>query len=363
MIERKPLLYAVRSKNPIALEHRRNLLLFELSKTRKVAFLSDVRRSSLFPCVAEAFSNILVVDNALRLSYSRLYSRYPNFSSTVDAILLNRLLDKFGFREYVPWITTPEEPIRAVFTARQYIYDCIDPCFLPHCQLDHDLVESQLVRGAAVTFCTATALLEKVSLATRNAHLVNNAVDSRYLSRFEKRKSHSPEPRILTLVYLGTVDWRIDFSFLNNVAQTGHKLVIAGRINSENIQEIENLGRYSNVKVLGAVSDDYGIELLQNADVGLLPYLSCQMNDCINSLKMYLYMAAGLPVLSTSILESRLNKLVYVSQPDCSTVALRDLIDRCAVDHERYKLKTFAEENTWDIRATQVDNLLQKYGI
>jgi hypothetical protein len=78
---------------------------------------------------------------------------------------------------------------------------------------------------------------------------------------------------------------------------------------------------------------------------------------------MYLYMAAGLPVLSTEIWESRLNEHVIVSNADCTSAYLREVLDTCTSNAGHANRKKFASNNTWDARATQVDKILQNYGI
>lgn len=358
-----PILYAVRSHNPLASEHRRNLLLIELSKRRCVIFLSDVRLKSVFPKISLINGNLIVVDNALRLSYSKLYSLCPKLVSALDSFFLERILNQVGIEKFVPWITTAEPEVRDVFSRYRYVFDCIDPCFVSDNVETHEYVESQLVRKAAINFCTATALFDKCSRLSGHSYLVNNAVDERYLKTLAVRTTRGDLLSDSTILYLGTIDWRIDFDFLLRIATLGVPLVLAGRVNDSNKEFTKELASFKNVSVLGPVSDSEGIDLLNNAAVALLPYTPGAMNDCINSLKMYLYLAAGLPILSTAIQESVQNVLVTTS--DCEVS--KHLIDQLITSSRDISLvqtrRTFAAENTWNARSLQVDSILQDYDI
>jgi teichuronic acid biosynthesis glycosyltransferase TuaH len=358
-----PIVYAVRSHKPLASEHRRNLLLIELSKRRTVVFLSDARSKSMFPKISSRNGNLIVVDNALRLTYSKLYPLCPKLFSALDSFFLERALNQVGIRKFVPWITTAEPEVRDVFSRYRYVYDCIDPCFVPDHVEQHDAVESQLVRKAAVTFCTATALFDKCSRLSSHSYLINNAVDERYIKSLSVQTTRRDLLSDSTFIYLGTIDWRIDFDFLFRIANLGVRLVLAGRVNDSNKELTDKLASFKNVSVLGPVSDEEGIDLLNNASVALLPYTPGAMNDCINSLKMYLYLAAGLPILSTAIQESVQNDLVTTSNSEVSQHLIRELITSNREVGLVQTRRTFAEENTWRARSLQVDAVLQDYDI
>ncbi len=97
------------------------------------------------------------------------------------------------------------------------------------------------------------------------------------------------------LIYVGAIDARLDVAALDDLARArpGWSLVIVGAGPSD----LSCLRRRPNVHVLGTVPYDRLPALLQHADLGLLPLSDHPGNDGRSPMKLYEYLAAGLPVV------------------------------------------------------------------
>jgi len=106
---------------------------------------------------------------------------------------------------------------------------------------------------------------------------------------------------------MGTFDGRVDAGILTEAARRIPEFTFAliGRINVDQEQRLKDLRSLHNVVMPGAVSVEEGRAYTAAFDVGLIPFIPNAMNDAINPVKMYMYLMAGKPVVSTWIRECR----------------------------------------------------------
>jgi glycosyltransferase involved in cell wall biosynthesis len=104
------------------------------------------------------------------------------------------------------------------------------------------------------------------------------------------------------------------------------------------------------VHVVGQLSFDELRSYLRYADVGLVPYTPSDFNAASRPLKIYDYLAAGLPVLATGINVDGLDELVVraAADHDEAVVTFARLIEQSA-DLQQAALAE-ARRNTWDAR-------------
>jgi len=109
-----------------------------------------------------------------------------------------------------------------------------------------------------------------------------------------------PEPRV---VYAGSLEPWFDTDLLYDVARSrpGVSFVIIGPVRID----LSKLRRLENVFVLGRRSYDVLPGYFAHADVGIIPFRHSAMIDAVNPIKLYEYLAAGLPVVATAWEELR----------------------------------------------------------
>ncbi|MFB4159244.1 glycosyltransferase [Geomicrobium sp. JSM 1781026] len=113
-------------------------------------------------------------------------------------------------------------------------------------------------------------------------------------------------------VYIGALDKRFDFSVVSKLASNYSNLtiVIIGPI--VNVKEAEKLKKHKNVKLLGSIDYSEIPSFLQHSDVALLPLSDHPANQGRSPMKLYEYLASGLPVVSKNLNDLRERNLDYV---------------------------------------------------
>jgi teichuronic acid biosynthesis glycosyltransferase TuaH len=107
-----------------------------------------------------------------------------------------------------------------------------------------------------------------------------------------------PRPRLL---YAGTLDTRLDVGALMSVAQAhpGGSVVLMGPpLDLEHVAPLRSL---PNVHVHSNVDRSTLPAVVAGSDVGLVPHVSSRLTSAMSPLKIYEYLAGGLPVASIDL--------------------------------------------------------------
>jgi glycosyltransferase involved in cell wall biosynthesis len=222
-----------------------------------------------------------------------------------QAAMLRDFLRSEHVLDYVLWYYTPMAlPLAAELTPCAVIYDCMDQlCAFknaPACLVER---ERELLATADLVFTGGHALFEAKKDLHSNIHAFPSSVD---ISHFAKARSIREEPAdqrsILgpRLGFFGVVDERMDLRLLAGVAaaRPDWQLVILGPV--VKIDEAD-LPRAPNIHYLGGKSYAQLPEYIAGWDVALLPFARNESTEFISPTKTPEYLAAGKPVVSTSI--------------------------------------------------------------
>lgn len=242
-----------------------------------------------------------------------------------------------------------------------FIYDCIDPCFSDD-PVDLNAFnerERSLVRTANLVFASAEALVEKCNLYSENVALINNACEpGEYAAELlidARRPSWWPQQSRPIAAYLGTLDCRLDFDFLDAACRQNSNVsfILAGQIAADSRARVEQLSKNPNVTIPGRISVEDGRFLLGHCAIGLIPFRMCAANDEVNPVKLYAYTLLGIPVVGSAVRELSIRPDVTLTARTSGDFA--QLIPRAialrADTRYRYTLTNFALENTWSHRA------------
>ena len=229
----------------------------------------------------------------------------PEQASAAQASLLRGFFREHGIRDYVLWYYTP---MALDFTRhlrpRAVVYDCMDELSAfagaPAAMRER---EQELLRRADVVFTGGQTLFESKRHSHANVHAFPSSVDVDHFARARAAQAdpddqaHIPHPR---LGFFGVVDERMDIELLREVAaaRPDWQLVIIGPV-----VKIDPalLPVAANIHYLGAKSYDELPRYLAGWDVALLPFARNEATRYISPTKTPEYLAAGKPVVSTSI--------------------------------------------------------------
>ncbi len=193
--------------------------------------------------------------------------------------------------------------------------------------------------------------------------LVENGVEP---ERF-KRAHDVPQP--LSTVpapivgYHGAVARWFDFDLLKGAAARlpDFQFVVIGPVDPDAEGPMAVLQRLPNVHRVGAVPSDEIPEYVSTFDVGIVPFVVDELTRAVSPLKMYEYLAAGVPVVATPL-------PVCVAHPMVRTAASVDgfvsEIEAAAAERgtEEFEVRAraAADEASWDSRIEIVRHQLQE---
>jgi len=300
----------------------------------------------------------------------RYYSQALNrIGQSCLAAQIRTILRQLDFESPVLWLYPPHSaPLLGQFQERLSIYHCIERFSGDQRGLKKQVMTTQeisLLSKADLVFVHSNGLQQLYTDFTRHPiEVFPSAADVKHFQRkveIHPTMAAIPEPR---LVVMGTLDSRIDFSLLRNIAtiRPDWHLVLIGQL-KEPSQGALSFLRLPNVHNLVQQPFASLPSLLRGANVGLIPYQITEMTRYINPLKAYEYLASGIPVISTELPElsplSKWIRIVSVNQPSherqterfVEEIEAAMLADSPQLRNERRQL---AREYSWDARVSRM---------
>jgi UDP-galactopyranose mutase len=163
--------------------------------------------------------------------------------------------------------------------------------------------EKALFERADVVFTGGISLYQSKRSQHRNVHLFPSSVDAAHFARARVGAGEPPDQAAIPhpkLGYCGVIDERMDLALLADIAaQRPHwNYVLLGpvtKIDAAALPQSDNL-HYLGAKAYGDLP-----QYLAGWDVALLPFAKNRATRYISPTKIPEYLAAGKPVVSTSI--------------------------------------------------------------
>jgi glycosyltransferase involved in cell wall biosynthesis len=162
-----------------------------------------------------------------------------------------------------------------------------------------------------------------------------------------------PRPRI---GYVGLLSHFLDFDLLEAVRRNrrGGTVVLLGPPSPATAAQVADFARREGVAVLGPRPYAEVPAYMQGLDVGLIPFrASDPFVQGINPNKVYQYLAAGLPVVTTPVLDLQESPpdLLFATTAEDLTRALATALDGPA---DRARRRSLARPHDWDALAARM---------
>ena len=219
--------------------------------------------------------------------------------------LIDGLLSLQEIDEYVVWYYTPMAlAFSAHLTPAATVYDCMDE-LSAFAQAPVGLrdAERELMRRADVMLTGGQSLFESKQSLHRNVHAVPSSVDVAHFARARRSTSDPPDQADIPrprLGFFGVLDERLDVPLLAAAASLRpdwHFVLIGPVVKIDPAM----LPRAANIHYLGPKTYAELPEYVAGWDVALLPFARNEATRFISPTKTPEYLAAGRPVVSTSI--------------------------------------------------------------
>jgi len=224
---------------------------------------------------------------------------------------VKRAARKLGMSEPILWAYVPQaEDVIGVLDPSLVVYHCVDDVAAQK-GVDADSfreAEERFARRADLVLASAPALAERMRTLSEHVLYAPNVADTgTFATALEPGPVDAaleplPHPR---LVFQGAiVATKLDVQLIADVAKLRPEwsIVLVGpRGAGDPTGDLSPLDDAPNIHMIGARPADDLPQVLRGADIGLIPYAINDLTRSVFPMKVYEYLAAGLPVLATPL--------------------------------------------------------------
>jgi glycosyltransferase involved in cell wall biosynthesis len=307
--------------------------------------------------------------------WAPISGRFPlrQLTRTIRWLFIQDAMRKLRMSQPIVWFSRPEmvDLVGEIPPARLLLYHVVDEytAYSGHTPASRRWVEEREKKMMALVDAVIV-VSEKLYEAKRplnpNTYLVRNGVD------FQAYAAALADPYlpddlraipIPRLGYIGLIGDKLNFAMLKELAQENPEwsLVLLGEARvSQQAEAWRALRALPNVHHLGPVKVSQVPHYVKGFEIGLMPYLQNRHAEHISPLKLYDYLAAGLPVASADIPAAReFGQYIYVAgSPDNFSQAVRAALADTAPERRQARTQV-AAQHTWETRAEQLSNVIQ----
>ena len=297
----------------------------------------------------------------------------PEGMSAVDAsdaqrALLEQWIEAEHISEYVLWYYTP---MALSFTDRlspvAVVYDCMDE--LSAFKGAPPIIkarEAELMRRATLVLTGGQSLFEAKRHQHANIHPFPSSVDVAHFAQARRITTEPQDQRSIPhprLGFFGVIDERMDIALLDGVAaaRPDWHLIMLGPVVKI---DATSLPQRSNIHYLGSKRYEDLPQYVAGWDVALLPFARNEATRFISPTKTPEYLAAGKPVVSTTIRDvvrpygkqglARIADDVPAFVQACAAAMAEDAVERITQGD------AFLRQTSWDGTWTRIRSLLDE---
>jgi glycosyltransferase involved in cell wall biosynthesis len=271
---------------------------------------------------------------------------------------------RLGLRRPILWSYVPQaEVLIDVLDPALVVYHCVDD-IAAQPGIDgagFKQAEQRFAARADLVLASAPALARRLQAISDNVHDAPNVADTELFASalgpgpLDTGMAALPAPRI---VFTGAVvASKLDFPLLLALARArpAWSFALVGPVGPGDPRtDISTLEAAPNVHLLGRRSYAELPTVLRGAAAGLIPYARNELTDSIFPMKVYEYLAAGLPAIATP-LPALAEVTEVATAPDAEGIA-RLLDDALAQDspERRAERSRTAAAHSWDRRLEEI---------
>lgn len=198
---------------------------------------------------------------------------------------------------------------------KYFVFDSIDN-WLEHEQMfrvKHIIANNyKLVDQYANLIISVSRQNQKLFQQSKNFHEIKNGVD---IDQFSITSVLDSKPSNPIIGYVGKIQNRFDFDLLEFLADKNRNFDfhIYGPILSSKDEVNRLKKKYKNIYFMGEVSYIDLPKIMQTFSVGIIPHKVNKFTESMDPLKIYEYLASGIPVITTNVNGvSNLSSFVYM---------------------------------------------------
>lgn len=282
----------------------------------------------------------------------------------LDRFFIDRQIENYIFLYFTPMAIGISDHFKPVLT----IYDCMDELssfkFAPPELIPR---ENELLLKADIVFTGGHNLFQAKKNSHHNIHPFPSSIDKEH---FFKARTNSLEPHDQASIphprfgFYGVVDERFDLNLINEVANSRpdwHFVIIGPVVKIDP----ESLPKAKNIHYLGSKQYAELPDYLGSWDIAIIPFLRNESTRYISPTKTPEYLAAGKPVISTSIIDvirpyGDLNLVRIADTPEGFILAAEKELTLSDKTKWLEKVDEHLQENSWDITWNRMMQLISE---
>lgn len=303
------------------------------------------------------------------LPKGRLYNFFSNWNQRLLAARLNKFLKAQGITSliYVNSFNFYFHDLPKYLKAKTLvnIYHCIDPMIKSFTLKHGKYLQEKAAKSADVVVATAPALLKPFQESGLRNFLVPNAANFKH---FNTATNAIPVHQKLNSVtgkvfgYFGNIERRTDFAMLLKAVEhlADWQLVMAGPYDKTYVPD--SFLKHPRIHFPGSFTHDEAPSVIKRFDVAIIPFKCDEVSNGIYPLKLYEYLAAGKPVVSTNFNPDILKDLSgVVSIADTAQEFANSVLLAYATDSDKKvgQRISVAANQTWEHRANQFEEIIK----
>jgi glycosyltransferase involved in cell wall biosynthesis len=305
----------------------------------------------------------------------RYYATSINrFNQQLTRLFAQRFVDQLGLAHPLLWLYNPfQGALIGQFHERLSVYHCIDEWTAGTHGRKWTIIrtlENELLRKVDVVFANSPPLYAAKRAENAHTHRIPSGVDLEHFARATQTDepipaalAHIPPPRI---GYSGHVNDRLDYAVLEALARArpDWSLVLIGDTHpwTPDAPPLRTLRAHANVHFLGKQPYAEMPAFLRGLDVCLMPYIDDDRGHYRSPLKLYEYLAAGKPVVSTPHPEVAefADAVRQTREPHQFVRAVEAALAAQSADQARQRME-LARPHSWDARVDEMEAILDRY--
>lgn len=215
------------------------------------------------------------------------------------------------------------------------------------------------IESAELVITVSETLANQASYLNKNTHVIHNGVDiDQYRGVIDSEavaRLYQQVPPGPIIGFIGSIEQWIDLELIKLLATEFDEvnIVLVGPA----YVNLDILSEHKNIFCLGPQNRESMPLFLSNMEIGIIPFKINNLSKSVSPLKLYEYLAAGLPVVSTPMdgVKENSDLDVYVEKNHFDFInRIRLIFDNLdAVSTRRKNRLNFANQNSWNARCEQ----------
>jgi UDP-galactopyranose mutase len=288
---------------------------------------------------------------------------------SIQKILITQLFDEYNIKSYMFWYYTPMALLISKHLEPQFIvYDCMDELstfkFAPPALKQ---LEKELFDLADIVFTGGHNLYKAKKNSHHNIYPFPSSIDKEHFVKARKAIQDPPDQTSISTPrfgFYGVVDERFDLQLLKEVAELrpDWQFIIIGPVVKI---DPATLPKLNNIHYLGGKSYDELPGYLGGWDIAIIPFVLNDSTKYISPTKTPEYLAAGKPVISTSITDVitpyATNGLVHIADNADDFINAAE-IELSTPSREKWlaEVDALLSDNSWDNTWLNMVKLIDK---